>query len=119
MSYQLYTDGASRGNPGKACAGIVIKENERLEKERSWEYNVDVIQKNIKMATAGQKLPPYRMGNFSARMKSVPLPSNVAVKWVCDFLQPFMSSVLECLQRLDERIKAIEETIPSPRKNIY
>lgn len=84
------------------------EEKERLEKERSWEYNVDVIQKNIKSATAGKKLPTSRMGNFGGRMKSVPLPNNVAVKSVCNFLQPFMTSVLECLQRLDERVQAIE-----------
>ena len=29
MSYQLYTDGASRGNPDKVCAGIVIKEDSK------------------------------------------------------------------------------------------
>ena len=87
------------------------EEKERLEKERSWEYNVDVIQKNIKMATAGQKLPPYRMGNFGGRRKSVPLPNNVAVKSVCNFLQPFMTSVLVCLQRLDERVQDLEDNL--------
>ena len=87
------------------------EEKERLEKERSWEYNVDVIQKNIKSATAGKKLPMSRMGNFSGRRKSIPLPSNWAERSVCNYLQPFMSSVLECLQRLDERVQDLEENL--------
>ncbi len=86
------------------------EEKERLEKERSWGYNIDVIQKNIKSATAGQKLPASRMGGYfsDGRRRSVPLPSNVAEKRVCNYLQPFMTSVLECLQRLDERVQAVE-----------
>ena len=40
------------------------KEKERLEKERSWEYNVDVIQKNIKSATAGKKTAYVSNGEF-------------------------------------------------------
>jgi len=84
-----------------------IKEaKERTEK--SWEYNIDIIPQQIKAATAGRELPSYRMGNFGSRRKSVPLPSNVAERRVCNYLQPFMTSVLECLQRLDERIKQLE-----------
>ena len=85
------------------------EEKERLEKERTWGYNVDVIQKNIKSATAGQKLPRNRIAHYSSgRSGSVLLPSNIAEKRVCNYLQPFMSSVLECLQRLDERVQVIE-----------
>ena len=65
------------------------EEKERLEKERSWEHNVDVIQKNIKL------IPPeslYQKGGFG-------------------YLQPFMTSVLECLQRLNERVQSIEEQL--------
>jgi len=84
------------------------EEKERLEKERSWGYNVDVIQKNIKMATDGQKLPSTRMGSWGGRRKSIPLPNNWVETKICNYLQPFMTSVLECLQRLDERVQAIE-----------
>lgn len=84
------------------------EEKERLEKERSWEYNVDVIQNNIKMAAAGKEVPTTR------QIARFMIPRNIVEKRMCNFLQPFMTSVLECLQRLDERIKAIEETIPPP-----
>ena len=46
MTYQLYTDGASRGNPGKACAGIVIKENGKTIYKDS-KYLGDNITNNI------------------------------------------------------------------------
>ena len=46
MSYQLYTDGASRGNPGKACAGIVIKEDSKTIFKDS-KYLGDNITNNI------------------------------------------------------------------------
>ena len=46
MSYQLYTDGASRGNPGKACVGIVIKENGKTIYKDS-KYLGDNITNNI------------------------------------------------------------------------
>ena len=39
------------------------EEKERLEKERSWEYNVDVIQNNIKMAAAGKEVPIFTKGS--------------------------------------------------------
>ena len=87
------------------------EEKERLEKERSWEYNVDVIQGTIKHAVQGRRLPQTR---YHSQRGSVLDPSNYVEKRMCDYLQPFMTSVLECLQRLDERIKAIEETIPPP-----
>ena len=32
------------------------QEKVRLEKEKSWGYNIDIIQSNIKAATAGQQL---------------------------------------------------------------
>ena len=81
------------------------KEKERLEKEKSWEYNVDVIQGTIKHAVQGRRLPQTR---HHSQRGSVIIPSNFVEKRICDYLQPFMTSVLECLQRLDERVQAIE-----------
>ncbi len=95
------------------------KKKERLEKEKSWEYNVDVIKSKmaaVKLDEQRAKRELTRLRAQSSRVvgRNANLMSQYAKTEVYNSLKAFMTSVLECLKRLDERIKAIEETIPPP-----
>jgi len=96
------------------------QERETLAREKSWEYNIDAIQNNIKAATTGQQPRPRPpagaaggpwidgSGKYHQGFRAVLTYTGDEERRVCQYLQPFMTSVLECLQRLDERVQAIE-----------
>jgi len=92
------------------------EEKERLEKERSWEYNVDVIKSKmaaVKLDEQRAKREINRLGKKSSRVvgRNANLMSQYAKTNVYNSLKPFMTSVLECLQRLNERVQSIEEQL--------
>jgi len=84
------------------------QETERLEKELSWEYNMDMIKKQIPKATDATLLRSYRMGSHG---RSIRLPTNAAKSAVFSIVQPFMKSVGICLERLERTIKQQQEKI--------
>ena len=91
------------------------QERETLAREKSWEYNIDAIQSNIKAATtsitaSSRPRTPWvdDAGKVQPGFRAVLTYTGGEERRVCNYLQPFMTSVLKCLQRLDERIQAIE-----------
>ena len=91
------------------------QERETRAREKSWEYNIDAIQSNIKAATtsitASSRPRTHWVddtGKVQPGFKAVLVSTGDEERRVCRYLQPFMTSVLKCLQRLDERIQAIE-----------
>ena len=92
------------------------EEKERLEKERSWEYNVDVIKSKmaaVKLDEQRAKREINRLGKKSSRVvgRNANLMSQYAKTNVYNSLKPFMTSVLECLQRLNERVQDLEDNL--------
>ena len=92
------------------------EEKERLEKERSWEYNVDVIQSKMAAVELDERRARHeinRLGKKSSRVvgRNANLMSQYAKTNVYNSLKPFMTSVLECLQRLDERVQDLEDNL--------
>ena len=78
------------------------QEREKLARESTWVYNIDAIKSNIEKATAAA----------TRRVRSGGRPNYIqsyyTEQMVGSYLQPFMASVLKCLQRLDERIQQLE-----------
>jgi len=89
------------------------QDKERLEKEKSWEYNIDAIQSKVAAVELDEQRARHeinRLGKKSSRVvgRNANLMSQYAKTNVYNSLKPFMTSVLECLQRLDERIQRLE-----------
>ena len=77
------------------------QEREKLARESTWVYNIDAIKSNIEKATAVQQ---RRIRDRRGKL----IQSYYTQQCVGSYLQPFMASVLKCLQRLDERIQQLE-----------
>ena len=85
-----------------AAKEAIIEQQKREAKEKeeqSWEYNLNFIQCDACVVATRSETRPYRGESAGAKYAR-----NQAMQRA-----PFMQAVLNCLQRIDERLKNLEE----------
>ena len=84
-----------------AAKEAIIEQQKREAKEKeeqSWEYNLNFIQCDTRVVAAQSETRPYRGESAGAKYAI-----NQARQRA-----PFMQAVLNCLKRIDERLKKLE-----------